>query len=83
MGVYTGFRGKTLRTLGTKRLWIDSEIPGVIPQTEEDQRGVRNVVVSWYGPRDALKLSAVMERSPHFDRREFRSFSVEGHHLTE
>lgn len=61
---YGGLNGTVVEPLGEVRLNIDSNIPGVLPQTTVDAHGVRNVIVAWEGPDGALNLTAVLERYP-------------------
>ncbi|MDA1264561.1 MAG: hypothetical protein O2816_05705 [Planctomycetota bacterium] len=65
LGVYPGVAGRVLEPLEELRLFIDDSIPGVVPQLGEEDHGVRSVLVEWYGPTEALRLSGTILREPH------------------
>jgi hypothetical protein len=65
IAIYWGLVNKIVPPLGQVDLHIDRGIPGVVPQTSPSGSGVRNIVVVWAGPTDALNLSATIRRSRH------------------
>lgn len=51
--------GVTIPPLGTVELPVDAaHFPGLLPELEVGQRGLESVVLSFAGPKDALRLTA-------------------------
>jgi len=51
--------GVSIPPLGTVELPVDSaHFPGLLPELEVGQRGLESVVLSFGGPKDALRLTA-------------------------
>jgi len=51
--------GVSIPPLGTVELPVDSaHFPGLLPELEVGQRGLESVVLSFAGPKDALRLTA-------------------------
>lgn len=63
LGTHTDLDGTLIPPLGTVELAVSSEtFPGLLPELQDDQRLLQNVLVKWRGPGNALRLSTRIER---------------------
>ena len=61
LSTHTGSNGVTLGPLASLDLKVDpSNFPGLLPKIYRTDRGLESVVVSFSGPREALRLSAAI-----------------------
>jgi len=63
IGAAPGLTGMVLSPLQEVRVPINSgTIPGASPQTAFGTHGVRNAIIRWLGPSEAVHLEAIQER---------------------
>ena len=61
LAVHTGLNGVGIPPLGSVDLPVDSvHFPGLQPELEPGERGVENLLVSWSGPKEAVRVTAAI-----------------------
>jgi hypothetical protein len=59
LATHTGLNGVALPPLATIELVVDSiRFPGLLPERGVNDRGLATCLVEWWGPKDALRLTA-------------------------
>lgn len=83
ISIDTQLNGVTIPPLASLELPVDAaHFPGLAPKVETNSRGVESVVVSWSGPKEALRLTALvrLQQPGSLDNRTVNY--VDGHYLT-
>jgi hypothetical protein len=83
LAVHTGLNGIGIQPLGSIDVPVDAaHFPGLQPKVFPDSRGVETILVSWTGPKEALRLSSTIRVQLPGARDTGRERHVDGHPTT-
>ena len=77
------FVGRVLPAFAHVQFKVDKSIPGVRPQTLHNQPSIaQQVIATWSGPKDALRLTSVIRRVKPGDDDNRTVYQIEGRTIT-
>jgi hypothetical protein len=83
LAVHTGLNGVGIPPLGSLDLPVDAaHFPGLQFKQFSNSRGLESVLVSWSGPKDALRLDASVQQQLPGDQDTRVINYLEGHYVT-